>query len=204
MTENEVRGDVALVLNDMINSNLTTHDDPDRMSKIRGSGIIENTVALVELARRNNIPIFWIQVERRADRADVRPIKTDLLHRRVSVPKPPTLAGSFEAQNVDELPVHADDQVVFKPRMDPFFGTALDTWLRARGVSTILLGGYATNGGVESAMRTAADIGYDVVIARECCYNYEEDAHSFTLELVMPYYSRIRTNADIEAMLTTD
>lgn len=202
MVDNAVRGNVALVLNDMINSNLTTHDDPERMSKIRGSGIIDNTAALVELARSKNIPIFWIQVERRADRADASPIKTDLLHRRVTVPKPPTLAGSFEAQNVDELPVNDDDQVVIKPRMDPFYGTALDAWLRARGVETILLGGYATNGGVESAMRTAADIGYDVIIARECCYNYEENAHDFTLELVMPFYSRIRSNSEIEAMLS--
>ncbi|WP_343045356.1 hypothetical protein [Microbacterium pseudoresistens] len=39
------------------------------------------------------------------------------------------------------------------------------------------------------------------MIARDCCYNYESDAHEFTLEKVMPYYSRVRTNAQIETMI---
>jgi nicotinamidase-related amidase len=185
----------------MINSNLRTFDDPKRMHKIEKSGLVAHAVELVATARQAGIPIFWIQVERRADRADVSSVKTDLLHRRVSVPKPPTLAGSFEAQNVDELPVLEDDQVVLKPRMDPFTGTPLDLWLRSRAINTIILGGYATNGGVESAMRTAADLNYDVIIARDCCYNVEEDAHEFTLTSVMPFYSRIRTNEQIKSMI---
>lgn len=200
----EIRGKAAMVFNDMINSNLTTYDDPTRMEKIRASGIVESSVALVASARESRIPIFWVQVERRADRADSMPIKTDLLHRRVTVPKPPVLAGSFEAENIEELPVDPNDQVVFKPRMDPFIGTQLDLWLRARGVETIILGGYATNGGVESCMRTGADLGYDVIIARDCCYNYESKAHEFTLGQVMPYYSRVRTNAEINAMIRHD
>ncbi|GAA5145076.1 hypothetical protein GCM10025768_01780 [Microbacterium pseudoresistens] len=112
-------GNAAAVLNDMINSNLTTRDDPERMEKICASGIVESTVALVAAARESGIPIFWIQVERRADRADTMSIKTDLLHRRVTVPKPPVLAGSFEAQNIDELPIDLDDQAEWRALCAP-------------------------------------------------------------------------------------
>lgn len=201
MTNSSLRGPVALVLNDMINSNLRTPEDPARTEKIAQTGLIDKVAQCVQMARDAGIPIFWIQVERRADRADVVDNLTDLLHRRVSSPKPPVLAGSVEASNVDELPVTDGDQVILKPRMDPFIGTDLDILLRSRGIRTILLGGYATNGGVESATRTAADLNYDVVVVSDCCYNVEEDAHAFTLASVLPFYSRVRSLESLSPML---
>lgn len=197
----ELRGPVALVLNDMINANLRTPEDPDRTQQIAQAGLIDRTVELVEMAREASIPIVWIQVERRADRADVVDTRQDLQPRRAHKPRPPVLAGSVEGANVDELPVLAGDHVVFKPRMDPFIGTELDIQLRSRGVRTILFGGYATNGGVESGTRTAHDLNYDVVVVSDCCYNVEEDAHDFAITRVLPYYARVRTLDELQAML---
>lgn len=198
---NELRGPVALVLNDMINANLRTKDDPARTETIARTGLVGRVAQCVQKAREAHIPIFWIQVARRADRADVVATLTDLIPRRVSTPKPPVLAGSFAAANVDELPVHADDQVVLKPRMDPFIGTELDILLRSRGIKTILLGGYSTNGGVESATRTGNDLNYDMVVIADCCYNVEEDAHEFALTSVLPFYGRVRQLDDVIGMI---
>lgn len=197
----EIRGNVAVLFNDMINSNLTNDAAPDRMKQIRESGLVESTVHLIEKVREANIPIFWIQVVRRADKADTAPTLRDIAPPAPKTDAPTMLAGSSEAQNVDELPVQAEDQVVFKPRMDPFIGTQLDLWLRSREVRTVILGGYSTNGGVEAAMRTGSDLGYDMIIASDCSYNVDEEAHNFALERIMPKFSRVRNNEQIFKML---
>ncbi len=196
-----LRGPVALVVNDMINSNLRTPHDAQRTAQIAESGLIHTMVAAVARVRAASIPIFWIQVQRRADRADVGDALVDLQPRRSAGPQPAVLAGSFEGANVEELPVLQHDQVVFKPRMDPFIGTELDILLRSRGIRTILLAGYSTNGGVESAARTAHDLDYDVVVISDCCYNVEVDAHEFAINRTLPFYSRVRRLADIAAAI---
>lgn len=83
--------------------------------------------------------------------------------------------------NIDELPILPEDDVVVKPRLDPFIGTDLDIKLRGRGVKTVLIGGYSTNGGVESGARSGFDLGYNVVVVGDCSFNVEQDLHELAL-----------------------
>jgi nicotinamidase-related amidase len=182
----------AVVLNDMINSGLRKRDDDAHNRKIEESGLIANVVRLVAVARTRGIPVIWIRVGRRPDRADVVDNLVDVAgawHH----PNRPVVAGSYEAANVDELPVQPEDQVVLKPRLDPFIGTDLDLQLRARHVETILLGGYSTNIGVESCARTAHDLGYNVVTVSDCCWNVAADLHEFAVQRILPRFSRVMT-----------
>ncbi|MBJ7596598.1 MAG: hydrolase [Candidatus Nephthysia bennettiae] len=185
-------GATAVVLNDMINSGLRKKDDEAYNSKIEQSGLIANAARLVAEARARGIPVIWIRVGRRPDRADVVDNLVDVAgawHQ----PNRPVAPGSHEAANVDELPVHPEDQVVLKPRIDPFIGTDLDLQLRARRVETILLGGYSTNIGVESCARTAHDLGYNVVTVSDCCWNIAADLHEFSIQRILPRFSRVMT-----------
>lgn len=190
----------AVVLNDMINGNLRTgraeHD-----AAIESSGIIASSVRLVAAARERGIPIVWIRVERRADRTDVVDALTDVYIANDCQPKPPTVAGSREAANVEELAVREEDQVILKPRIDPFIGTDLDLRLRSLGVDTILLGGYATNFGVEAIARTANGLNYNVVAVKDCCWNINEAAHAFSFETIMPTVARVMTVDEAVAII---
>jgi nicotinamidase-related amidase len=182
----------AVVLNDMINSGLRKKDDEAHNRKIEQSGLIANAARLVAEARVRGIPVIWIRVGRRPDRADVVDNLVDVAgawHQ----PNRPVAPGSYEAANVDELPVQPEDQVVLKPRIDPFIGTDLDLQLRARRVETILLGGYSTNIGVESCARTAHDLGYGVVTVSDCCWNIAADLHEFSIQRILPRFSRVMT-----------
>lgn len=192
------RDKTALILNDMINGTLRTGDS-DRDAAIDASNLIASTVAATKALRSLEIPVIWIRIERRADRADVANNIVDRYPRGFRLP--PWSAGSIEAENVEELPVLEGDQVVLKPRMDPFVGTDLDLQLRARGVQTILLGGYSTNGGVESCARTAYCLGYDVVVLSDCCYNVEDDLHNYSLSRILPWYTRVRTSSELLNLL---
>ena len=184
------RGRTAVVMNDMINGNLCTGSQPHD-TQIKASGIIAASQRLVEGARSEGLPIVWIRVERRADRTDVFDALTDAYIATGNQPKPPVVHGSYQAENIKELPVQAEDHIILKPRVDPFIGTDLDLRLRSMGIDTILLGGYATNFGVEAIARTAHGLNYNVVVMSDCCYNVDEDAHAFSLTTIMPTISRV-------------
>lgn len=189
----------ALALNDMFNRNLRTGEPRDEL--VNASGMIENSVRLVAAMRRLDIPIFWIRVVERADGRDVPEHIVDYHPRGRDSQWPPLVATDPEGSNIEELPILPGDDVVVKPRLDPFIGTDLDIKLRGRGVKTLLLGGYATNGGVESAARTGSDLGYDVVVVSDCSYNVEEDLHEHAINRVLPAFGRIRTADQVIEML---
>ena len=190
----------ALVLNDMINANLRTKD-PAHDHLIAQSGIIQKTVDFVAALRERKMPIIWIRVERRPDYADVLTPLTDVYLASGRKRHPVILRGSYEAANVEELPIRAEDHIVLKPRMNPFIGTDLDLHLRNRKISTILFGGYSTNHGVESGVRTARDLGYDVVVLRDCCYNVNKEFHEWSLANIMPHFARVLTSKEVLKLL---
>ena len=66
---------------------------------------------------------------------------------------------------VDEVKPVGDEPVIRKPRMNPFFGTALDSMLRSRDIDTVVLMGVATEFVVEAAARHAADADYRVIVS---------------------------------------
>ena len=134
---------------------------------------------------------MWIRVERRADRTDVADTLTDAYIANGCRPRPPVVRGSYVAANIDELPIRDEDHVILKPRIDPFIGTDLDLRLRSLGINTILLGGYATNFGVEAIARTAQGLNYNVVLLSDCCYNVDREAHEFSLRKIMPTVARV-------------
>jgi nicotinamidase-related amidase len=191
----------ALILNDMINGNLRTKTNLDHNRLIEESGLIQNTSRLVAGLRERRVPIIWIRVERRADYADVVFPLTDMFLASGRKRPPATVHGSYEAANVDELPVRPEDQVVLKPRFNPFIGTDLDLQLRARKITTILFGGYSTNVGVESGVRTARDLGYDVVVVSDCCHNVHKELHDWSVTKIMPIFARVLTSEQVLGLL---
>lgn len=189
----------ALALNDMFNRNLRTGEPRDEL--VERSNIIPNAVLLVAAMRRLRIPIYWIRVVEREDGADVPKTVVDYHPRGRSTPWPPLVATDPAGYNIEELPIEPNDDVVVKPRLDPFIGTDLDVKLRARGVQTLLLGGYATNGGVESGARTGSCLGYNVIVVSDCSYNVEEDLHKLALTRILPAFGRVRTTEETIALL---
>lgn len=184
------RATTAAVFNDMINANLRS-GNAAQDEAIAASGIIDASARLVAALREQDVPIYWIRVERRADRRDVVDTLTDAFIATRCQPKPPITAGTVKAANVDELPVLPEDQVILKPRFDPFIGTDLDLRLRGQGIDTILLGGYSTNVGVESCARTAHDLGYHVVLLSDCCFNVDRASHEWALTKTLPTFARV-------------
>ena len=66
---------------------------------------------------------------------------------------------------------------------------------------TIVIGGGATNRGVETSVREAFSMDLDTVVVRECCWGGDVAAHDYSLDKAMKMYARIRTLEQALAML---
>jgi nicotinamidase-related amidase len=182
------RSRTALVLYDIINAGIKPRDAAVAQA-IQRSGLVANILRTVTALRPQRIPVMWIVPRRRPDRLGLPDNVTSLGR---------GWAGLDERESalIDEVVVQPEDQIIFKPRRDPFIGTDLDLHLRARGVDTILLSGYATNWGVESTARTAFDLGYDVIVLSDCCTNADVELHRLAIEKIFPRFARVMTSDD--------
>jgi nicotinamidase-related amidase len=87
---------------------------------------------------------------------------------------------------------------ITKRQWGAFYGTELDLQLRRRGVTTVVIGGIATNIGVESTARAAHEHGYAVVLAEDATAAVSADMHAFAFERIFPRLGRVAKSGDIE------
>jgi nicotinamidase-related amidase len=98
---------------------------------------------------------------------------------------------------VDELKPQSQDIVFQKRRPDAFVGTDFDLVLKSRGIGTILVGGVATEGGVEGTARTARNLGYEVVVLRDCVGSRSRDLHDLAVKLMEQTHFNVVTGKEI-------
>jgi nicotinamidase-related amidase len=91
----------------------------------------------------------------------------------------------------------AKDIVITKRQWGAFYGTQLDHQLRRRGIRTIVIGGIATNFGVESTARDAFEHGYGLVFVEDAMAGLSEAAHSFAISTIFPRIGRVRSTEQV-------
>ncbi|MFS3130751.1 isochorismatase family protein [Nocardioides sp. Bht2] len=94
---------------------------------------------------------------------------------------------------------HASDIVVNKHAFSAFHGTDLDLILRRLGVTTLVVGGIATHGGVEATARAANDHGYAQLLVEDAMASMSPDLHRFPVENVFPMLGRVVSTAQVLA-----
>jgi len=67
----------------------------------------------------------------------------------------------------------------------------------ANGVRTILIGGVATEGGVEGTARSARNLGYDVVVLKDCVGSRNRELHELALKLMEQTHFDVATAGEI-------
>ena len=196
----------ALLLFDFLNGHVK---NADPASEARYAPVIANAVTLLGAARSTQMMIAYANAAHRSDNATsgsttrdtdnrLRPLREGN-HTRFT---PVIRAGTWEAQVIDELAPLDVDYVVPKYRWSALYQTYLDLALRSRGVRTIVLAGGSTDVGIASTAYAARDMDYSVVIASDACTSPEQDNHEQFMRRVFPRMARVRTTAQICAMLT--
>lgn len=86
------------------------------------------------------------------------------------------LEGTWEAELVDDLPVHDEDKIVEKHTYDAFYQTELDGWLAAHNITDLLICGTLANVCVLHTAGSAGLRDYRPVLVSDAV-GYIEDAH---------------------------
>jgi nicotinamidase-related amidase len=174
----------ALVLIDLQNFNVQRELAPHPAERVAG-----NCAMLAGEMRDRGAMVIYVRV-----------LLDELLALPADAPmkKPGTLAPPPEAVHfAPEAQLQASDHVVTKRQWGAFYGTDLDQLLRRRNIKTIVLGGIATNYGVESTARAAFDRGYELVLVEDAMSSMQAEAHKFSCENVFRTMGRVRSTLEV-------
>ncbi|HEY4306427.1 MAG TPA: hydrolase [Gemmatimonadaceae bacterium] len=126
----------------------------------------------------------------------------DRLKSAIDQPMPGGTMPADWSELVPEIAALNATIIIRKRNWSAFHGTELDLQLRRRGIKTIILGGIATNFGVESTAREGWQYGYEIVVAEDASSSSGgEGLHAFAIDKIFPRLSRVRSTAEIVAAL---
>ncbi|MGB8504866.1 cysteine hydrolase family protein [Mycobacterium sp.] len=92
--------------------------------------------------------------------------------------------GEYGHDIIDELKPLLDEPVVDKPGKGSFHSTDLDTILRNRGITTLVVTGVTTEVCVHTTVREANDRGYECLVLEDCVGSYFPEFHRVALEMI--------------------
>ncbi|MDR3628387.1 MAG: isochorismatase family protein [Ignavibacteriaceae bacterium] len=152
--------------------------------------VVENTTKLLDVFRKNNMPVFLVH-------ATPSPDLKDALH--------PVSETSFQMRSFDpafsefmpELNIQPNDFIIAKHQWGAFYGTELDLQLWRRRIDTIVLCGISTNIGVESTARFAYELGYNQILVEDAMSAFVKEGHEASIKYVFPRLGLIRTTNEV-------
>jgi len=134
--------------------------------------------ALIETARRADLPVAFTRTVRRADGKDAPGEVFDILPAAYQEYGEATLrAGTSDVEYAEGIEPEPDEYEVTKQFENAFHGTRLATYLRTENVDTLFICGFVSNVCVESTVRGAHERGFNVVLVEDCCGSYDEEMH---------------------------
>ncbi|MYN42321.1 isochorismatase family protein [Duganella sp. FT109W] len=179
----------ALVLIDLQHSNVARTLAPHSAQQV-----VENGARLADAVRGKGGTVVYVRV-----------LVNELLPQPgdVSVNRDPSAAPlppqAWEI--VDAAGMQPGDIVIDKRQWGAFHGTSLEQQLRRRGIKTIILGGIATNFGVESTARAAQDLGYALMFAEDAMSSIKAEMHQFSVQTIFPILGHVRSTAELLATI---
>ena len=90
--------------------------------------------------------------------------------------------GSKEREVHESVKPQAIDLVLDKSAASIFIGTNFEYLMRNRGINTLIFTGIATEMGVESSARDAANRGFFPVVVSDCVSSSNKEAHERSLK----------------------
>lgn len=166
--------------------------------------ILPNLQKLAAVARAAGVPVFYSVQTNYSVHEEAAPwIRVRMKRGNVSDPR--ALAAKEKddphgREIVEGLKPEPGDTVFQKRRPDAFIGTDLDLMLRSRGVRAIVIGGVATEGGVEGTARTGRNLGYDMVVLKDGSGSRSRDNHELALKLMEKMFLDLATCEEVGAV----
>lgn len=171
----------ALLVLDLIN------DIVDAQGKLAGGGtaaharsrdLLRHVNAVIGHARASQWPVIFVKVGFSEGYAE-HPGESPFFGKAKA-------AGALALERwgtdfMQGLDVRPSDSVVVKHRISAFYGTPLETILRANRIERLVLTGVSTTWAVESTARDAHDRDYQVIVVEDACAARSAEDHAHAL-----------------------
>ena len=151
---------------------------------------IKNIQLLLKACRENGLEVIYCTIESMTK--DGRDRSKE--HKKANLHASP---NSKEGEVIEELrPMH--DEMVFKKTCSGVFnGSNIDQKLRNLKIDNLIITGVLTNQCVDTAVRDAADRGYDVVLVTDACAAFHESLHQASLEILEGIYCCVESTKKV-------
>jgi len=163
--------------------------------------IVPNAQKLIAAAERASIPVVWSRHILPPMHLITGPFLLFLMKKqRVSHPsqlQPTMQRGMEETEFVDGLAPKDHHIVIEKSQPSLFVDTSLDLRMKTMRRDTIVIGGVATDIGVELNCRHAATLGYYSVVAEDVSGAYRKEAHDRSIEFLRGWTSPVLSTDEI-------
>ena len=168
--------------------------------------VIPRIQQLIKSCRLSKIPIFYTQAIREPSGIDLLTQTHKILPRsREERIKKKTICvrGTWDAKIVDDIkPDDKNDHIIIKRRDSAFHNTEIEVWLRSIGVDTLIFCGIDTSICVETSLRDAFNIGYDVILISDATASSNKKHYESTIEHVKDYYGLVMNIGEFSSKIT--
>jgi len=151
-------------------------------------GVIRQARALALAFRERELPVVLVNVAGGAPGRTEQP--------RVTIPR-----QEGWTDLIPELDRQPGDIQVTKQTWGAFASTDLETQLKARGVTQVVIAGVATATGVEATARQAYEQGFHVTLALDAMTDRRPEAHDYSIQNVFPRLGETGTTREIIDLL---
>jgi nicotinamidase-related amidase len=114
--------------------------------------------------------------------------------------------GEYGHDIVDELKPGPDEPVVDKPGKGAFYATDLESMLRNRGITSLVVTGVTAEVCVQTTVREANDRGFECLVLSDCIASYFPEFYEMTLKMVKAQggiFGWVAPSANLLAVLAT-
>jgi ureidoacrylate peracid hydrolase len=146
---------------------------------------------LIIMCRSAGIPIFYTQAVREASGIDLLTKSHQILPKSREeriMKRPICIRGTWDADIVDDVKPIESDHIVIKRRDSAFHDTEIGVWLRSIQVDTLIFCGIDTSICVETSLRDAFNLGYDIIVVSDATASSNRKHYDSTLENTRDYY----------------
>ena len=152
-------------------------------------GVVEQVCSLIDVFRAKALPVALVSVVGRAPGRSEQGARSSL-----------TFADGW-TDLLPELNQQPGDIVVVKRSWGAFATTNLESQLRSRGVTQVVVAGVVTSGGVEATARQAYEQGFNVTLALDAMTDLREEAHEYSIKNVFPRLGETGSAQEIISLL---
>jgi nicotinamidase-related amidase len=159
-------------------------------------GVLVNAKRCLEAARAAGMAVVHVRLGFRPDYADCLSVAARIGGLKANRA---AIIGEFGTEFHPEVAPVEGEMIITKQCVNPFFNTALMTWLMQNGIKRLYLGGVATHLVVESTARFADDAGFAPVVIEDICAAPNPALHDHFITMIAPAIGSVGNTAQFVA-----